>query len=225
MKIDEQLYLTIPVDRPDGTTIHVHAASIGREVFQRYWLTMAQAFNEIFQKQLFFTGPRVAAMMLRSKAEADGIWDGPMGVEAGLMGEIRRLANVVVPAEGRGWTPIPYMDAVRDGVIDQEDAEEIDGLLSFFTLVSRLHVRADRARMVRSVAAMWDASTSSLSLSAYANSLATSTVTASTGVTPQAPSLPPSSTGAQALGSKNASGNGAMAPSPGAPLMNTVNAI
>jgi hypothetical protein len=59
------------------------------------------------------SGPRVAAMILKDKAIELGVWDGPEGVERGLIQEIRRLANVFVPTD-KGWETIPINEAVAN---------------------------------------------------------------------------------------------------------------
>lgn len=223
MKIDEALNIVVPVDRADGTTVYVHAAPISREVFHRYWLPMSKAFAQIYSEGLHLAGPRIAALCLQTVSEQLRVWDGPMGVQRGLLPEIRRLANVVAPGGGTnghagGWQLIPYDEAIKHELIDQEDADEIDGVLVFFTLVWRINLRKERKDLIDGLVALWGASISSLALSEFAASLPTSTATANTGVTPQAPSLPPSSIGQPMTGSLTASPSAPMtASSPGIP--------
>jgi hypothetical protein len=207
LRIDEQLHIVIPVIRADGTTVHVHAAPISREVFQRYWRPMARAYNYILQQQLVVVGPRIAGLALRDAARDHGELDGPTGVEAGLLTEIQRLANVVAPSP-TGWQMIPYADALRDGAIDQEDADEIEGVLVFFTLAWRLHRIQDRRDWIAGVVVVWGARTLSLNLSEFANSLTTSTETGNIGATHPAPFSPPSLTGQPMLVSPSASASG-----------------
>lgn len=197
MKIDEQLHLTMTVDSDDGSVIHVHAAPVSREVFQRYWRPMSRAYEEILDQKLVVTGPRIAANALRDAARELGILDGPTGVDAGLMPEIRRLTNVLVAGTNghAGWQPIPYDDALRADLLTQDEADEIEGILVFFTLAWRQHRKADRRDWIIGVSAVWGALTSSLNLSAFANSLPTSIATGSIGATPPAVFSPPSSIG------------------------------
>jgi len=209
MRIDESLNIVVPIDRDDGTTVYVHAAPISREVFQRYWLPLSKAFAMIYGEGLHLAGPRIAAMSLQKVSEELRVWDGPMGVERGLLPEIRRLANVVAPGagngHGRGWQMIPYEDAVKADLIDQDDADEIEGVLVFFTLAWRLNRRSERKGLIDGLVALWGASTSSQSLSEFAASLPTSTETANTGAMPPAPLSPPSSTGPATTGFATAS--------------------
>jgi hypothetical protein len=207
MRIDEQLNLVIPIDRADGTTIWVHAAPIGREAFQRYWLPLSKTFALIYGEGLHLAGPRIAALSLRKVSEDMGVWDGPMGVARGLMPEIRRLANVVAPGDGNGaghgWQMVPYDDALRSNLLDQDDADEVEGVLVFFTLAWRLHRQKERKDLIDGLCALWGASTSSASLSEFADTLKTSTATGNTGATPPEASSPPSSIGPPARGSSS----------------------
>jgi hypothetical protein len=233
MRIDEQLNIVIPVDRANGTTIYIHAAPLSREVFQKYWLVLSKAFAGMYGEGLgSIAGPRIAALMLRRVSESmelrGGIneWNAPDGVENGLMPEIRRMANVAAMAtngSGRGWQLFTLEHAIAHNMIDIEDLDEIDGVLVFFTLVWRLHRRADRRTMLDGGVKGWGASTSSLALSAFVASLPTSTETASTGGSPPAPLSPPASTGPQAPASRNASVRPPMI-SPGGPPTNIVSA-
>jgi hypothetical protein len=227
VQINEQLHLTLTVDRVDGSTVYVHAMPISREIFDRYFLVLGKVFSRMYAEGLgIVAGPRLAALLLRQLAQELGQWDGPAGVERGLMGEIRRLANVVAPSANgvAGWQIYTYDDARRLGVIDEDDGAEVDSLLVFFTVVWRLHRRQERLTVLAGGASLWGAQTSSLSLSGFVDSLPTSTVTANTGATPPAVSSPPSSTGQEAQDSRPVSGNG-QTNFPGAPLSNSASAI
>ena len=218
MQIDEQLNIVIPVDRMDGTRVHVHAAPISRECFQRYGLPLSKAFALIYGEGLQLAGPRIAADALRKVSEDLRVWDGPMGVERGLMPEIRRLANVVAPSggngHGHGWQMIPYDDAVKMQLIDQEDQDEILGVLVFFTLGWRLNLRKERKQIIDGLCALWGASTTSSDFTAFVNGLPTSTETVSTGAIAPAVSSPPFSTGQPMMASPSALPNALPASSP-----------
>jgi hypothetical protein len=222
MRIDEALNIIIPVDRDDDTTVYVHASPISREVFQRYWLPLSKAFALIYGEGLHLAGPRIAAMSLRKVSEDMRLWDGPMGVERGLLPEIRRLANVVAPGGGNGhapgWQMIPYDDAAKMDLIDQDDADEIEGVLVFFTLAWRLNLRKERKVLIDGLVALWGASTSSQSLPEFAASLPILTATGNTGATVLGVSSPQSSTGPAMMASAPVSPNVPMkARSPGIP--------
>ncbi len=223
MRIDETLNIVIPIDRSDGTGLYVHAAPISRDVFHRYWLPMSKAFALIYGEGLHLAGPRIAAEALEQVSKELRVWEGPMGVQRGLLPEIRRLANVVAPGAGSnghatGWQMIPYEEAVKSELVEQEDADEIEGCLVFFTLAWRLNLRKERKGLIDGLVALWGASTTLSNLSVFADGLQTSTATANTGVTVQAASLPPSSIGPATTVSTTASPNAPMmAPFPGIP--------
>jgi hypothetical protein len=220
MKIDERLYLSLPVDRNDGTTVWIHAAPVGREIFERYWLTMSKTFAMIWGEGLnTISGPLIAALALRRCAEDAKEWEGPTGVALGLLPEIRRLANVVAPGKA-GWDIVPLDQAKTIGMIDEEDVTEVEGVLVFFTVCWHLNLRSERRGIMNSVAARLDASMSSQTLSAFVGSLKISTATGSTGGSPPGASSPPSSTGPQGPASSSAS-TSVLATFPGARLMNS----
>lgn len=189
MKIDRRLNLVIPIDRADGT-IYVHSAPISRPVFEQYFKVIAQTFSAIYTQGLGFTsGPRVAAWLLRDQATKAGVWDGEAGVERGLMNEIRRLSNVVVPS-ARGWTTIPFQDAVDGGSINDDDRSEVENAIVFFIVASSMHTRKELPAVLEGSTALWGAQTTSLNCTEYANSLPTPTATENTGGTVKASSIP-----------------------------------
>lgn len=226
MRLDEQLNIVIPLDRKNGTTVWVHAMPISREVFEQHWLIMSKAFSAMYGEGLgMISGPRIAALMLRRVAEDAGkLSDCEL-----LIAEIRRLANVMVPAQKpqTGWSIYPFEVACQHNMIDEDDIAEVEGVLAFFTLTWRLHRRAERIPILDGAARLWGAQTSPLTLSEFANSLRTLNVTASTGETPTAEpqtSSPPSSTGPLALVGGGSSQTAAAPSSPTRQPTNIANA-
>ncbi|MEJ0017536.1 MAG: hypothetical protein WDN25_13415 [Acetobacteraceae bacterium] len=190
MKISETLNLVVPIDQPDGTTIYVHSTPLSREVFETYYLVIAKTFSAIYGEGLSdIAGPRIAAMLLRDVAVRSGLWEGPNGAERGLMAEIRRLSNVVMPGPN-GWQTIPYQDAVDRKMIDSQDVGEVENALVFFTVASAMHRRPTLAEMLPGAVKLWGAQTSSSSCMAFAGSLSTSSGTASSGANQVASSVP-----------------------------------
>ncbi len=181
MRLDRKLNLVAPVETDRGV-VYVHHVPISREVFERYFLVLSKTFARIFQEGLnVVAGPPIAALMLRKVAEetmvapGENAWDGEAGVARGLMAEIRRLTNVVVPGD-RGWQTLPYEGAARDGTMTADDAAEVDGLLTFFTLVSVMLREDQRAAIVAGMRSLWGVETTSLNCTDYASSLPTSIV-------------------------------------------------
>jgi hypothetical protein len=181
MKIDRRMKLAVPIERGDGSIIWVHSEPISREVFERYYLVIAQAFAEIYGMGLsWVAGPSVAALTLKGVAQRLGQWEGPDGVENGLMAEIRRLSNVIVPTE-RGWETTPLDLAEKDGSIDEGDRAEIEGVVVFFIVASSMHKRSDLATILAGVSKTWDAVATSSNCTEFARSLKTSTEGENTG--------------------------------------------
>lgn len=183
MHIDRRLNLILTVEREDGSKVYVHAAPISRESFDSFFLIMATAYGEIMGTSLRMLGNRVAMKLIKKIAENQEILE---SVEKGLIAEIRRLANVVI-ATDKGWETIPLQQAVTGNLIDEEEADEIENSIAFFTCFWHVTPKAQRAKALPGLANVWGARISSSDCTALVASLATSTETASTGPKPEAP--------------------------------------
>jgi hypothetical protein len=173
MKINKKLNLLVEVDTDDGT-IFVHSTPLAREVFERYFLIIGKTFASIISEGLsFVSGPRVAAMMLRKIAQDAGVWDGRDGINNGLMAEIRRLSNVVIPSAS-GWVTMPFQDAIDKKEMDEEDIAEVEGLITFFICASAMSRKNEIAPILEKMR-LWGALTTLLNSTEYAASLPTST--------------------------------------------------
>ena len=182
MKINRQLNLVVPVYADDGETerAYVHSVPISSEVYTAHWRVLSRTFSDIITGGLMPVGARVAAKMLEDVARELGSWDGASGARATLLPEIHRLTNVLVPGE-KGWSTLPFEDAVKTGALDKSDADEIEGTLVFFTAGSHLFMRANRAEMLTGAVASWGGRIVSYDCTAFLASLPTSTSAASSG--------------------------------------------
>jgi hypothetical protein len=181
LSLNRKLNLVIPVDIREGITAYVHSTPISREVFESYYQVIARAFNGIWQGGLgTLAGPRVAMMEIRRIATEMGLWDGPNGVNNGLVGEIRRLTNVVRPAH-KGWETVPFEDAVRSKYFDDDDVSEIENALCFFIVASAMHRRSELGPILEIVSKLWGAQTVSSNCTEYRDSLPISIETVNTG--------------------------------------------
>lgn len=191
VSIDRRLNLVVPLDNPDGTVSHVHSKPISREVFERYFDVIARTFTEIYSGgYTIYAGPRIAALMLRWVAQDKGVWDGPTGVERGLMAEIRRLTNAVVAHPQGGWVTVPYYEAVKSGQIDADDAAEVDNALVFFTVACAMHKKADLPGILEGASRLWGGLVTSSNVTEYADSLAMLRPVETTGETETPSSVP-----------------------------------
>jgi hypothetical protein len=182
-KIDRHLNLVLPVETAVGD-IWVHSTPVSRAVFERYFLVLGRAFAMTFQVGGgLFSGPRIAALSLREAAKGVGVWEGQDGVERGLMPEIHRLTNVVVPAPQGGWQVMTLSDAQAGKVIDEDDFAEVEGAIVFFTLASLMQPKEALAATTVGMQSLWGAQTSSLNCTAFAASLPISTETDNSGET------------------------------------------
>jgi hypothetical protein len=180
MKLDRRLNLVIEVEREHGP-IHVHAAPIGREVFERYYKPIARAHTDIFAGgYTAFSGPRIAKLLLADAARAFGMLDGEDGVERGLMAEIRRLTNVIMPGPS-GWTTLPFEDAKARQLLDEDELAEVENTLVFFILISAISLKSELKIKLAILSAIWKTHDTSLNCTEYASSLPTSTATENTG--------------------------------------------
>lgn len=183
MKIDKRLNLTFPLQDEFGNTLHVHSTPVAFPVFQKYFLLMSKAFSAMYQEGLSVVGgPRVAAMMLRQLAEDQGP-EVLADLEKNLLAEIKRLTNVLAPLPNGGYDMMPLDDALKGGLISEEDFSEAEGQITFFTLASHMHKRATLRPILEHMAGMWGQEITSLNATEYMNSLPISTTGASTGET------------------------------------------
>lgn len=179
MKIDKNLRLVLPIESDEGT-VYVHAAAIGREVFEQYFVVISKAFSAIYNEGLGVTaGPRIAMMMIRKVAAELGA---DKDVERGLINEMKRLANVAVPSE-RGWETLPFDEAVAKGHLGPDEVSEVENALGFFSLVSAMHLRRERESILKGAVSLWGGRLTSSDLTEFCRSLTTSSPVAPSGAT------------------------------------------
>jgi len=168
--INKQLNLVIPVDIKD-TSGWVHSTPISNEVFEKYFEPMSIALERLGGNLV--NAPKIAAFMLKKVAKSLDEWNGSDGVENGLMNEIRRLTNVIMPSDA-GWQTIPYYTAIQRGMLEQADIQEIDGAIVFFTLAYAVY-GAKRMAMIFPILERWGGQSQSLSCTEFTASLPTLT--------------------------------------------------
>ena len=121
--------------------VYIHSASIGRSVFEQFYLELGKVFSQCFdsvnQAHLALSAPQLAYPALKSIATKAGNWDGAGGVKFGLINEIIRLTNVVFAGEN-GWESLPFDVAVKREILDEDEEAEALSSLVFFTAISKV---------------------------------------------------------------------------------------
>lgn len=189
MRISSKLNIVVEVVTEEDGTIFVHSTPISRDVFERYFMIIGKTFATIIGEGLtLISGPRVAAMLLKKVAADAGVWDGPGGVEQGLMAEIRRLSSVVMPGPN-GWKTLPLQDAISKKLLSDEDIAEVEGLLVFFICVSAMSRKTELLGLVSRLS-VWGTQTTSLNSTEFAGSLQISTPDETSSSTASTSSVP-----------------------------------
>ena len=165
MKLDKNLYLVVPIETDDGTA-YVHSAPIRRETFKEYFLPLSETLNAIYARGLHtVAGPRIAGLMLR-KIGGEEIKP--------LLDEIYRLSNVSVLGD-RGWQSLGLADAAAQGYLDQDQVEEAEGFIVFFTCIWHVHRKSEVSSFLQPMRDLWDVQTTLMTLTEYRASLPIST--------------------------------------------------
>jgi len=184
VKINRQLNLVQEVETDKGT-LYLHSMPLSVEVWRNYFLVLSKTYAQLFAQGIHtIAGPVIARLMLERIARTDGVWEGPEGVEHGLLAEMRRLSNVLAPT-GNGWDLVPYEVALQRGLIDADAAEEMEGALVFFICLSSV-LRGPKMMerleiQLTMLDRLWDARNTSLDIMAFHASLQTSTPVVNSG--------------------------------------------
>ena len=129
MRVDKKLNVVIPLQRDGEGTLYVHATPISREAFETYFLPISVAFSRIWSEGLsVMSGPRVALKMLKKVSEERKIWEGPEGVQAGFVEEMRRLTNVVMKTPA-GWNAVPMHTAVQQDLLTEDEVDHAENVV------------------------------------------------------------------------------------------------
>jgi hypothetical protein len=190
MRLNEKLNLVIPIyDADDKISAYAHSTPISREAFEDSFVLISKTFSAIHGEGLgSIAGPRVASLILREVAKRNDDKAGTLTAAAlTLMNEIRRLTNVLTPGPN-GWTMIPFEEAAK--TIDPDDLSEVENAIVFFIVYSAMHKRQTLKDLLTGAAKMWGAQVSSLTPTAFAASLPTSTETVNIGEIAHRSSLP-----------------------------------
>jgi len=206
MKIDDNRNLVIPVvtervtSKVDGkdvvedvVRIYAFHTVLSKAVFDANYRALASTKSAMASKgkhYLMSAGPRIAALTLRDEglreAESRGNFDanGQVIDEStdAFFAEIKRLTTILCPGPN-GWEYLPVDSAIKGGKIDEEDWQEVESAIVFFSCHVAMSRKADRQRIAQVTASLLDSSITSSTLTEFAGSLPTSTQVAPTTAT------------------------------------------
>jgi len=183
VRIDRTLKLVLDCKREDdGAAYHVFASAIPRAAVKTYWQVINNAMGKLHTSALgAASAPKFAAEAVRSAASELGMATAA-DVEKNFIGEIKRLAMVILPKAG-GWEPVSYEEAAK-GLISEDESDEILNLLAFFTLALAFYPVQQREPMLTGAFVVhWNGLITSQDFTAWKDSLPTSTLAASSGET------------------------------------------
>lgn len=186
MRLDRRLNLIIPLDREDGTKVHIYHTPISRDIYTQYFRVLNMTGTQIYANDLsFFGGPESAFLMLKEISEntprpngSGSWWEGENGVERGLIEELWRKTQVLVLGT-KGWELLPFDVVIapdtsgnwKSDILSEDEAAEVSGSLVFFTVSSFMKNNPVVSRGLIAAAALFDWQLSSLGLTEYRISL------------------------------------------------------
>ena len=178
MRIDKNLNFVFPIESVGRGVVYVHSTPISRSVFEQFYDVLGKVFTKCFDgqdpKHIALTAPQLALPAIKAAAVSTGTWDGPNGVQRGLVNEIIRLSSVASTGD-LGWEMLPLDVAVRREILDDENEAEILSNLIFFTSISKVAPRALAGTFLEMAGSLRDWRFTSLGCMEYVNSLPTST--------------------------------------------------
>jgi hypothetical protein len=136
VQLNSELNLVFPIRfADDGTPLmYAYNTPISTEVFQANYRILAAVNAEIWKKGInnaaaFAT---VANLMLLDVAKVDALQWGTEDMGKAFLAEIQRLSYILAPG-ANGFEMLPINVAIERKVIDQEDWNEAESAIIFFT--------------------------------------------------------------------------------------------
>jgi len=149
MRIDNKLNAVLEVETETMGSVFIHTTPISRDVFKKYFMTISRTFTALIAETVPMAGgPRIAALLLEKIAKDHNEWEGPDGVANGLVAEIRRLTNVMIPSDNGGWRLVAFQDILATDILSEDDISEVEGIITFFTCVSAMMRKNDLTKMI-----------------------------------------------------------------------------
>jgi hypothetical protein len=179
--LNRKLNIVFTIDTEKGP-VHVHSTPIGRATFEDNYLVICKAFTQVYSHGLgAMTGPRIAALLLRDEAKKLDMWE---RTQQSLMAEVYRLTNVIAPGD-TGWETYPFIVSKQRGILNEDEAAEVENCIIYFTCASSVRLRAELAVATEGLSTLWGAQTTSSNVTDFQRSLPTWTPEESTGESPK----------------------------------------
>jgi hypothetical protein len=174
VQIDRKMNLVIPVFS-GGRTFYVHSVPISREVFEQNFVLLSRTLTTLYAGGATPMNARLAMLYLRKTAsEMIGPGESPDPLVTPITHEMNRLSSVLVPSAA-GYEVLPWQQAIDRKTFDDEDAREVESILCFFTLAWHMHKKAELGGLVELLVGLGAQEVTSLTPTAFAASLTTST--------------------------------------------------
>lgn len=180
MRLNRKLNIVVPVST-DAGTIFVHSTPISRDTFEQFYLELGKVFSQCFDSNnaahLALSAPQLAYPALKAIAKAEGK---TQEVQFGLINEIIRLSNAIVPTEN-GLETMPLDVAIKREHLDEDAASEVLSALCFFCAISRVAPKDLRDSFLEMAGSLRNWELTSSDSTEYTASLQTLRESASTG--------------------------------------------
>jgi hypothetical protein len=176
MRLDRALNIVLSIQTEAGDHIYVHSTPLSREVFRRYFVVIGKTFAELFSGGFsVIAGPGLAYLMLEKVALEMGEWEGPEGVQNGLVNELIRLSSVMIATKDEGWKSQPLHTAIQRKLLGADEIDEVLSELVFFMCVHSVNKRESAAGIMRNAHSLWLSQATHLGSTEFLNTLQIST--------------------------------------------------
>jgi hypothetical protein len=178
--INKKLNLVLPVTTNAGTKIWVHSVPLSREVFESNYMLLVKVLANMYANGIGpAMAPRIAALVLRTTAKE---MNNEEDISASLMQEIYRLTNFLLPTpNGGGWQTMPFIEAKNRKLVDEDNISEVENAIVYFIVASAVHLKSELPMAYGGLKSIWNAETTSSTVTEYGRSLKILTKDESTG--------------------------------------------
>jgi hypothetical protein len=181
--LNKKLNLVIPLDTDKGK-IWIHSTPISKEIFESNYLLLTKTLANLYSNNIGPSfGPRIALLSLKDTAKE---MDETNDLSSGLLQEINRITNVLMPDQTGRWQVIPFVEVINKKLIDEQQISEVENAIVYFIVASAVHLKSELQMAYLGLKNSWSAQTTLLNVTEYGNSLTTSTTGVNTGEKEQA---------------------------------------